>query len=42
MGRAVEEHDDIMAALEERDAEKLSKLLRRHLKSTWKKVCELI
>ena len=37
-GSAVEEHNDIMAALEKRDAMKLSKLLRLHLKSTWEKV----
>ena len=37
-GSAVEEHNDIMDALEKRDAMKLSKLLRLHLKSTWEKV----
>ncbi len=41
-GGAVEEHDNIMAALEERDAEKLSRILRRHLKSTWEKISEHI
>lgn len=39
-GSAVQEHDDIMAALEQRDAVRLSKLLKRHLKSTWEKVNE--
>jgi len=41
-GGAVEEHDNIMAALEERDADKLSHILRRHLKSTWEKISEHI
>lgn len=41
-GSAVEEHNEIMTALEKRDAEKTSKLLRQHLKNTWKKVCELV
>jgi DNA-binding GntR family transcriptional regulator len=39
-GGAVEEHDNIMAALEERDAKKLSDILRRHLESTWEKINE--
>jgi len=37
---AVDEHEKIMSALEQRDAVTLSKLLRQHLKSTWKKVNE--
>lgn len=41
-GGAVEEHDNIMAALGERDADKLSHILRRHLKSTWEKISEHI
>jgi len=41
-GSALEEHDDIMAALEQRDAEKLSTLLRQHLRSTWEKVSEIM
>lgn len=41
-GGAVEEHDHILEALEQRDAEKLSALLRRHLKSTWEKVSEFM
>ena len=41
-GSAVEEHNDIMDALEKRDATKLSKLLRLHLKSTWEKVYDLV
>jgi DNA-binding GntR family transcriptional regulator len=39
-GSAVAEHDRILEALENRDAEKLSSLLRQHLKSTWEKVSE--
>lgn len=39
-GSAVKEHDDIMTALEEHDADKLSTLLRQHLRSTWEKVNE--
>lgn len=39
-GSAVEEHNNIMDALEQRDASKLSILLRQHLKSTWEKVNE--
>jgi DNA-binding GntR family transcriptional regulator len=35
---AIDEHDDIMASLESRDAVKLSTLLRQHLRSTWEKV----
>jgi len=41
-GGAVNEHNDIMAALEERDAAKLSALLRQHLRSTWEKVSEVM
>lgn len=41
-GSAVEEHENILSALEERDAAKLSHLLREHLKSTWEKVNELM
>lgn len=41
-GSALEEHDDILAALERRDAVKLSALLRRHLRSTWEKVSEFM
>jgi len=37
---AIHEHDDIMEALENRDAVKLSTLLRQHLRSTWEKVNE--
>lgn len=39
---AVAEHDRILEALENRDAEKLSSLLRQHLKSTWEKVSEFM
>lgn len=39
-GSAVKEHEDILSALEARDAMKLSHLLRQHLKSTWLKVNE--
>ena len=39
---AVEEHNEILSALEKRDTGKLSKLLRQHLKSTWEKVNEHI
>jgi DNA-binding GntR family transcriptional regulator len=41
-GSAVEEHEQLMNALEARDAERLSTLLRRHLRSTWEKVSELM
>ena len=41
-GSAVAEHDHIFEALENRDAEKLSMLLRQHLKSTWEKVSEFM
>lgn len=41
-GSAVAEHDHILDALEQRDAEKLSTLLRQHLKSTWEKVSEFM
>jgi len=41
-GSALEEHDNIMAALEQRDSEKLSTLLRQHLRSTWEKVSEIM
>ncbi len=41
-GGAVNEHDNILAALEERNAEKLSTLLRQHLRSTWEKVSEIM
>jgi DNA-binding GntR family transcriptional regulator len=41
-GGAVNEHNNIMAALEERDAKKLSTLLRQHLRSTWEKVSEVM
>ncbi|MFW2364947.1 MAG: GntR family transcriptional regulator [Desulforhopalus sp.] len=37
-GSAIEQHNDIMDALEKRDAPKLSTLLRQHLRSTWEKV----
>lgn len=36
-GSAIEEHNNILAALENRDAQTLSTLLREHLKSTWEK-----
>lgn len=39
-GSAVEEHNGLLDALEKRDASKLSKLLREHLKSTWEKVSD--
>jgi DNA-binding GntR family transcriptional regulator len=39
---AVEEHNELLEALEKRDDVKLSKLLREHLKSTWEKVSDLI
>ena len=41
-GSALAEHDRILEALEDRDAEKLSTLLRQHLKSTWEKVSEFM
>lgn len=41
-GSAVEEHSKILDALEKRDAEKLSTLLRQHLKSTWEKVSDYL
>ncbi len=41
-GSAVSEHNDILAALEERNAEKLSRVLRQHLRSTWEKVSEVM
>ena len=41
-GSALAEHDHILEALEQRDAEKLSTLLRQHLKSTWEKVSEFM
>jgi len=41
-GTAVEEHNHILSALENRDAAKLSKLLRDHLKSTWEKVSDYL
>lgn len=41
-GSALAEHDHILDALEQRDAEKLSTLLRQHLKSTWEKVSEFM
>ncbi len=37
-GSAIEEHNDLLDALEKRDALRLSELLREHLKSTWEKV----
>jgi DNA-binding GntR family transcriptional regulator len=41
-GSALEEHDQIMDALESRDAERLALLLRLHLRSTWEKVSEIM
>ena len=41
-GSALEEHDQIMDALEARDSERLSSLLRLHLRSTWEKVSEIM
>jgi len=41
-GGAVEEHTAILEALADRNAARLSTLLRAHLKSTWEKVSELI
>ena len=41
-GSALEEHDNILEALDLRDAPKLSVLLRQHLKSTWEKVSEFM
>ncbi len=41
-GSAVEEHDNILSALEKRDSTTLSYLLRQHLKNTWEKVVELM
>ena len=41
-GGALAEHDHILEALENRDAERLSTLLRQHLKSTWEKVSEFM
>lgn len=41
-GSALEEHDAILEALLQRDARRLSALLRQHLKSTWEKVSEFM
>ncbi len=38
---AIDEHSSILEALEARDSEKLSSILRAHLGSTWDKVSEL-
>lgn len=38
---ALDEHGEILDALEKRDSDKLSKILRAHLGSTWEKVSEL-
>ncbi len=38
---ALDEHGEILEALEKRDSDKLSKILRSHLGSTWEKVSEL-
>lgn len=38
---AVDEHGEILEALEKRDSDRLSKILRAHLGSTWAKVSEL-
>jgi DNA-binding GntR family transcriptional regulator len=40
--RAVEEHNEIMDALEHRDEEKLAMLLRNHLSSTWKNISQTV
>ncbi len=39
---AIEEHEDILHALEARDSGRLSALLRAHLGSTWAKVSEML
>ena len=39
---AVKEHEDLLAALESRDGEKLGRLLRRHLANTCKIVRKAI
>ncbi len=41
-GSALEEHEQILKALDQRNADKLSELLRRHLRSTWEKVSEFM
>ena len=41
-GTALEEHDAILKALLKRDSQKLSTLLRQHLRSTWEKVSEFM
>lgn len=41
-GTALDEHENILEALEQRDSEKLSALLRQHLRSTWEKVSEFM
>ena len=41
-GSAVEEHSKILEALEKRDAQGLSTLLRQHLRSTWEKVSDYL
>ncbi len=38
---AVNEHEDIVAALKARDGARLEKVLTDHLKQTWVKVCEV-
>ncbi len=38
---AIDEHGEILEALEKRDSDKLSKILRAHLGSTWDKVSGL-
>ena len=39
---AIEEHEEILEALEARDPERLSAILRAHLGSTWAKVSEML
>lgn len=41
-GTAVEEHEQLLKALEARDSRRLSKLLRGHLSSTWTKISEIM
>jgi DNA-binding GntR family transcriptional regulator len=41
-GSAIEEHSQILSTLEKRDAQGLSALLRKHLKSTWEKCSDYL
>jgi DNA-binding GntR family transcriptional regulator len=39
---AVGEHEEMVAALEERDADKLSEVIQRHLEHTWERVKDVV